>query len=332
MSWNNIQTDSGTAASALLFDDNQLLVTVSPGKLGEPPKVALSPYYSVRNEAVTAAEGSVTTLAFERAPNSREVRVFGSIAAGAQPWRDLMGVDDPAYYAGWAIQQALLARGVKFRGTIRVRHRPVAAIGAPLAVNLPMPKVRSEWREPPVPLVEEVAAINKISQNLHAEVLLRRAGIAAGPVADAPDKAPQPGSREAGLSALQALLGRIGVPRTSYDFADGSGMSSYNRVTPRATVALLRWGSRQPWSAQWRASLPIAGQDGTLRRRFLGTPLQGRLFAKTGTLNATNALSGYLIAASGRELTFAVFANDVPGDVSAARAIDAALGVIAAAN
>ena len=72
--------------------------------------------------------------------------------------------------------------------------------------------------------------------------------------------------------------------------------------------------------------------DGTLRRRFAGTPLQGKVWAKTGTLNATNALSGYLQAASGRELTFSVFANDVPDGANAVPVLDALLGAIAAAN
>jgi D-alanyl-D-alanine carboxypeptidase/D-alanyl-D-alanine-endopeptidase (penicillin-binding protein 4) len=109
-------------------------------------------------------------------------------------------------------------------------------------------------------------------------------------------------------------------------------MSTYNRVSPRAAVALLIWGQTKPWGRVWRSSLPIAAVDGTLRRRFGGTALSGKLWAKTGTLNATNALSGYLQAASGQELIFSMFANDVPGDASAAPAIDAALALIAAAN
>ena len=79
-------------------------------------------------------------------------------------------------------------------------------------------------------------------------------------------------------------------------------------------------------------TLPVGGVDGTLARRFGGTILDRKLFAKTGTLNATNALSGYMIAASGRTLTFSVYANDVPDGTSATKAMDAALVLIAAAN
>ena len=109
-------------------------------------------------------------------------------------------------------------------------------------------------------------------------------------------------------------------------------MSTYNRISPRATVALLRWTASQPWAAAYRASLPIGGVDGTLRRRFAGTPLAGRIFAKTGTLNATNALSGWMIAASGRKLTFSIIANDVPDGTSALAAMDGTLLAIAAQN
>jgi D-alanyl-D-alanine carboxypeptidase/D-alanyl-D-alanine-endopeptidase (penicillin-binding protein 4) len=109
-------------------------------------------------------------------------------------------------------------------------------------------------------------------------------------------------------------------------------MSSYNRAAPRGTVKMLRWIAAQPWGAAWRASLPVAGVDGTLARRFKGTLLEGKLFAKTGTLNATNALSGYLIAKSGKILTFSAFANDVPADASATRFLDAALIAVAEAN
>lgn len=331
MSWNNIPTDSGTATSALIVDNNELPLVVSPGVPGQAAVVSVSPYFSVRNEAVTVAEGE-TSLAFDRPVNERELRIYGTIAAGSPPWRQLLGIDDPAHYAGWALQRALQAQGVRQAGRLRVVHRKVQLPGMPDPAPAASGSASSAVVEPAVPLIDEVTTINKLSQNLHAEALLRRAGAAVAARDVSGPATLQPGSLEAGLQALIAMLERAGVPRSGYDFSDGSGMSTYNRVSPRAAVALLRWGAAQKWGGEWRASLPIGGTDGTLRRRFLGTPLQGRIFAKTGTLNATHALSGYLIAASGRELTFAAFANDVPAQKGASAAIDAALGVIAAAN
>jgi D-alanyl-D-alanine carboxypeptidase/D-alanyl-D-alanine-endopeptidase (penicillin-binding protein 4) len=173
----------------------------------------------------------------------------------------------------------------------------------------------------PPPLAEDVRTINKVSQNLHAELLLRRVALKEGS-----------GSVAFGIHAVEAMFAKAGVPRTAWDFSDGSGMSSYNRIAPRGMVTLLRWIAGQPWGAAWRESLPVGGIDGTLARRFKGTALEGKVFAKTGSLNQTNALAGYLIARSGKTLTFAAFANDVPGDVSATAQIDAALLAVAAGS
>lgn len=324
MSWNNIGTDSGTATSALVIDNNEMPIVVTPGPVGQSPLVTVSPYYTLINQAVTASAGE-TRLQIDRAVGSRVLRLFGTIKAGGQPWRELTGLDDPADYAGWLIARELVARGVKVRGKVREVHRaagtPVAALSAKLATSV---------ESPAVPLVEEVSLINKVSQNLHAELLIRRLADAAPP--DEAGKPPLVDSLDRGLAAARTVFQRAGLPRAGYDFSDGSGMSTYNRISPRAAVTLLQWTASQPWGAQYRASLPVGGVDGTLRRRFAGTPLAGRLFAKTGTLNATNALSGWLITASGRELTFSIIANDVPDGTSALAAMDAALQAIAAQN
>ena len=332
MSWNNIGSDSGTAISALIIDNNEVPIAVAPGLSGQPARVTVSPYFTLVNEVVTAAEGK-TRIEVDRAVNGRTLRVYGQIAAGATPWKTLLGIDDGADYAAWTLRQALAARGVKITGKTRVIHRPVRDPQAPEQPGL------REQRQPAALLVveapglaEEVVAINKPSQNLHAEALLRRVGITASTRQMLDPPAVQQGSREAGLAALRSVLAAAGIPRAGYDFADGSGMSTYNRVSPRAAVALLRWGAGQPWGADWRASLPVGGVDGTLKRRFTAAPLAGKVFAKTGTLNATNALAGYMRAASGRELTFAILANDVPDGTSALAAIDSALGLVAAAN
>ena len=134
------------------------------------------------------------------------------------------------------------------------------------------------------------------------------------------------------MKRVGEMLASAGVPRTAWDLSDGSGMSTYNRVSPRGIVTLLRWIDRQAWASAWKATLPIAGVDGTLANRFKAGPLQGRLFAKTGTLNATNALSGWLTARSGRVLAFSFYANDVPEGVKATEAMDSALDIVAEAN
>lgn len=323
MSWNNIPTRSGTATSALTLDDNELAMTVTPAAVGQPPMVALPTYFTIANRAITVASGP-TTIDFDRAPNGTEVRVTGTIASGAKLEELRLGIDDPAHYAAWMLRNMLQARGVRVTGVVSTRHRPFGPGddhanrgGNPYAAP---PATEALARLVPPPLIEDLTRINKISQNLHAELMLRRIGRQTGS-----------GSIADGQAVVRAMLSAAGVERTAFDFSDGSGMSTYNRVTPRGMIVFLRWVSRQPWGAAWRATLPIGG-EGTLTRRFAGTALAGKLFAKTGTLNATNALSGYMTGKSGAALTFSIFANDVPDGESAIRAMDQALLLVASAN
>lgn len=325
MSWNNIPSRSGTGISALTLDENEFVIEVAPGALGAPPKLVLPlGYYSVENRAVTVA-GAENRLGFDRAPNGTLLRVTGTIGADAKPETQRVGIDDPAHYAAWRLRDLLVARGVKVTGSVSARHRPLMPSddpevrGAAPAARPPAQAVLAKLTPPP--LAEDVVIINKVSQNLHAELLLRRVGSRQGS-----------GSIADGIVEVRKMLEAAGVPRTAWDLSDGSGMSSYNRVAPRGAAKMLRWIAAQPWGAAWRASLPIGGVDGTLSRRFKGTVLEGKIFAKTGTLNATNALSGYLIAKSGKTLTFSTFANDVPADASATRFLDAALVLVAEAN
>jgi len=321
MSWNNMATRSGTAASALTIDDNELHLRVLPSEPGRPPRLELPAYYDVDNRAVTAAAGK-TDLSYDRMPGSFLLRLWGTIAADAEPQLLRLGIDDPAHYAAWRMKEMLQARGVKVGGQVEARHRPLRPADDPEVRNGAPPARPPEpdaiARLEPPPLAEDLVRINKVSQNVHAELMLRRVGRdeGAGSVAD-------------GLAAVRAMLEQAGVPRRAYELADGSGMSTYNRMAPRGMVTLLRWIAAQPWGAAWRTTLPVAGVDGTLSRRFKGTALEGKLFAKTGSLNATSALAGYMVAKSGRTLTFAIYANDVPEDVSATKTMDAALELIA---
>jgi D-alanyl-D-alanine carboxypeptidase/D-alanyl-D-alanine-endopeptidase (penicillin-binding protein 4) len=324
MAWNNIGTRSGTAASALTIDDNELPMLVTAAAPGEAPKVEIAPYFAVENRAVTAASGK-TDLSFSREPNGQILRLTGTIAAGAERETIRLGIDDPAHYAAWQLKRMLQARGVRVTGKVDVRHRPTTAADDPKTRNgapaARLPRAESLASVVPAPLIEDLTHTNKVSQNLHAELILRRVGILQGT-----------GSAADGIAVVRDMLTQAGVPRTAYDFSDGSGMSTYNRVAPRGMVIFLNWIAKQPWGAAFRATLPIAGVDGTLSKRFKGNLLEGKLFGKTGTLNAASAVSGYMIGKSGRTLTFSIYANDMPQGVGATGTMDAALEMIAAEN
>jgi D-alanyl-D-alanine carboxypeptidase/D-alanyl-D-alanine-endopeptidase (penicillin-binding protein 4) len=163
------------------------------------------------------------------------------------------------------------------------------------------------------PMIEDLTLTNKVSQNLHAELTLRALGRTLG--AD--------GSIAQGARVVRAFLISAGISPDDFFFYDGSGMSSGDLITPRAYTTLLSYAARQGWGAEWKATFPIAGVDGTLANRFKGTALEGHLFAKTGTLGEGNTLSGYLTAASGRTLVFSILVNDHrPGSSAEVQAID----------
>jgi D-alanyl-D-alanine carboxypeptidase/D-alanyl-D-alanine-endopeptidase (penicillin-binding protein 4) len=324
VSWEDLATRYGTAASALTLDDNEVQLRVLPGRPGAPPRIEHLGYLRIDNRASTAPAGA-TALRVDRLPGSDLVRLHGTISAGAEPAVLRLGIDDPAHFAAWRLKSLLQARGVRVSGTVAARHRPYrpaddpAVRGGAPPPRPPEPDVLA--RLSPPPLRTDLTVINKASQNLHSELMLRRVGLRRGT-----------GSIEDGLAAIEAMLDRAGVPDASVDLSDGSGMSVYNRVAPRGLTTLLRWIAAQPWGAAWRETLPIGGVDGTLARRFRGGPLEARVFAKTGTLSGTNALSGYLLTKSGRTLIFLAFANDMPRGVSGTRIIDSALELIASEN
>jgi serine-type D-Ala-D-Ala carboxypeptidase/endopeptidase (penicillin-binding protein 4) len=328
-SWNNMATRSGTAISALSIDDNELAVEVRGAEtLGGAPTAAWvggDPGYPLVVDAVTTS-GLPTDLRVERRPGSSAVRVFGRIAAGdAQTVR--IGVEDPAELSARRLKGLLTAAGVEVRGATRIRHRPERLADDPDsgsdAQPEPLPPGVEVARLTPGPLGEDLARINKVSQNLHAELVLRRLGLLDGGT----------GSSGHGLKKIAETAASAGIDPVDWDLFDGSGMSTYNRLTPRAVVQLLLWSQTRPWGEAFRNTLPIGGVDGSLARRFVGTPLQGKIFAKTGTLSGVNALSGFLIARSGRTLVFSIMANDRPTEAGGALpAMDAALLRIAAAN
>lgn len=337
-SWEDLVTRSGAATSALTVNNNEVAIEVKPGAApGDPAEVSWRAMdvlgggypYDLRNDVVTVADADdrEDAIGVERLSNPSIVRAYGEIEVSSAARNIPVAVISPAASAAWRFEYLLEERGVVIDGEVRVEHRPVVLADNPEyrkeAAAPSRPREGSEIaRLLPPPLVEDVSFILKQSQNLHAELLLRRLGLVEGG-----------GSIEDGLAIIEKMLTEVGVPRAGWDFSDGSGMSIYNRVTPRAVAKLLHWSSQKPWAQAFRDTLPIGGVDGTLRRRFAGTALEGRIFAKTGTLTAVNGLSGFMMTKSGKMLIFSAFANDRPSEAgSSIAAMDAALVEISETN
>jgi D-alanyl-D-alanine carboxypeptidase/D-alanyl-D-alanine-endopeptidase (penicillin-binding protein 4) len=173
-------------------------------------------------------------------------------------------------------------------------------------------------------LLDDVTVTNKVSQNLHAELWLHHLGKKA---------ACSRGSTVEGARLVRAFLEHAGVDKDDFVFFDGSGLSGHDLVTPRATVRLLQYASTQPWFADWKKSLPVGGEDGSLAERFGKAPLKDHVFAKTGTLGEARALSGYLEGASGKTVIFSIMVgNHMPQTTKDREAMDKIVVAIAAAN
>jgi D-alanyl-D-alanine carboxypeptidase/D-alanyl-D-alanine-endopeptidase (penicillin-binding protein 4) len=177
------------------------------------------------------------------------------------------------------------------------------------------------------PIAEDVIYTDKVSQNLHAELLLH----ALGRVVPCWE-----GSTVAGARLIRAFLIKAGISPDDFLLYDGSGLSSHDLVAPRALTQLLAYAAKQPWFADFKAALPVGGIDGSLTNRFTGDDqpqLKGKVFAKTGSLGESRALSGYLTAASGQTLVFSLMDDNHPPANTADRTLmDQILALIAAAN
>ncbi len=344
----------GAPVSALTINDNQIKVTVSPGTaVGEPATVVVDPavpsYYTLDVSVTTGAKKSESHVEMERALGSKVLRVYGSIALDSQPDEEEVAIHDPAEYAAIALKGMLEARGIVVTGTARAVHvQSVETKGFSKQVSEPIPSVvfdgpngcavvadgpRTSTNElvlashRSVPLGEDIVVTNKVSQNLHAEILLRQMG------PFSPSSSCK-GTIAGGAQVVRAYLTtRVGIDKDDFTFFDGSGLSGHDLVTPRASVRLLQYAPTQPWFAQWKASLPVGGEDGSLMTRFGKAPLKDHVFAKTGTLGEARALSGYLECASGRTVIFSIMVgNHLPATNDDRELMDKIVAAIAAAN
>ncbi|WDF71710.1 D-alanyl-D-alanine carboxypeptidase/D-alanyl-D-alanine endopeptidase [Novosphingobium sp. KACC 22771] len=322
-----IRPGTRTQISALTINDNELTVLANPGDaVGAPGRAALeiaAPDMEIVNQITTGTADSRAEVMVEMIPGTRQIRLFGSLPLGGREQRLDFDIDDPADYAAIRLAQLLRERGVKVTGHPRARHAPMGPVDMIPGPVTPTTPAQDLSTLTPPDLIEDLTITSKVSQNLHAHLFLKKLALTQG----------LPATTPAGRMVLNQTIARAGLADWTHDFYDGSGLSPDNRITPRAMVQYLHWVDAQPWAADWRKTLPIGGVDGTLGRRMKNPVLQGKVFAKTGTLLAANALAGYLIAASGRELTFAIYANDRPsGAPSVLPTMDEALALIAAAN
>lgn len=300
----DLQWGYGAPITALAFNDNALNIHFLPGeKAGDNAKVWLDPvsdYYRLNNRLGTATPGATHRIFVERLPGSMTMDVWGEIPAGVSEEDDTVAIADPPRLMAELFKRALVARGITIRGEVKVRE--LARIEAANSVDAFAPAtgrvVLAERQSPP--LSEDITVTNKVSQNLHAEMLLRTLG----------HELKNYGSLTMGLEVLRGFAAEIGIEPNETYFADGSGLSRQALVTPRAVVKLLTFMAHSPRAAIYFDSLPVAGVDGTLADRFRNSSAARKIHAKTGSIEHVNTLSGYMELPTGNRLAFSILVDN----------------------
>ncbi len=283
--WYAAQTD------ALSYNENCIKIFVDVTAGGAPVSVKLEPatrHVQISYSARTGARNAKNTLDITRLPDTNVIEITGVLPSRYPNRTRTITVDDPAGYFVDVFATVLQEVGIAFQTPPRVeRRRDALPAGKPLHTHT-SPR-----------LSRLVDFTNKESSNHYAEQLLLTT--AASRTGHA--------SRESAAEMLSAWMGSMGVSKDEFRPVDGSGLSRKNRISAEALLTLLRYMHRSPNAGAFKNSLPVAGVDGTLRRRMGGTPASGRTLAKTGFMRGISSLAGYTEDALGRPLAFVVMFN-----------------------
>ncbi|MEM1424824.1 MAG: D-alanyl-D-alanine carboxypeptidase/D-alanyl-D-alanine-endopeptidase [Planctomycetota bacterium] len=301
-SWPTAQLNRWYCAqvSGLNFHANVLRVYTKPTEVGRPPLVTVEPevpWLDIANKAKTVGRGRNHTAWASRAIGSNRIGIHADVRHATTPIE--VTVHEPGLVLGRVIASRLASRDHE---EPRVRF---AGDDEDLSGGETIHRVRT-----PIEIVLE--RCNVSSHNLYAEALIKRTGAEASNAQ---------GTWPRGAFAVRSLLTqRVGPDKTgALVVADGSGMSRENRVTSDLLAHWLVAMDRTPEAEAFRESLPSAGEEGTLRKRFRRTDPVNEVRAKTGYLSGVSALSGYVThEKTGRTIVFSIISNDKPRDVALA--------------
>jgi len=320
----DLMWDYGAPVSALTVNDNVVFASLKPAdRVGQRALLTLDPYtsyYTVRNLVTTTARGIARNIGVLREPGSLELTFWGTIPLGDAGDDEALAIEEPATANAQLLRTLLQQRGILVRGKARavhsqswqypppLPHQPLVALPA----SSPSRIVLAEHHS--APLLEDLVVINKVSQNLHVEMMLRLLGKLKG----------VSGSLSGGLDVESKFLTeRVQIDAAEFSLYDGSGLSRSDLATPHAFTQLLQYAYGQPWATEFRSTLPIAAEDGSLSTRFKGTFAADHLEAKTGQLGEVNSLSGYAITKGGHNIAFSILINHhTLGNTKAKQMID----------
>ncbi|WP_066369625.1 D-alanyl-D-alanine carboxypeptidase/D-alanyl-D-alanine endopeptidase [Neobacillus fumarioli] len=303
--WSDETTYYGAQISALTasptkdFDAGSVLVEVKPGtKIGDKPSVTVTPetnYVKLLNHSKTAKSESKRKIKIEREHAKNTIVIEGTFPMKTKPVKEWVGVWEPTRFAVTLFNQSLTKHGIKVSGKIKTGMVPDTA-------NILI-------SHQSMPLAELMIPFMKLSNNVHAEMLVKEMGkVVKGE-----------GSWNKGLEVMEAELAKWGVNPKTMVLRDGSGVSHVNLISANQISQLLFSIQKEKWFPSYLRALPIAGEEdklvgGTLQYRLKNPNLKGKVRAKTGTLSTVSSLSGYVTTKSGSQLVFSIMLNNLLDD------------------
>ena len=316
--WDDLDYAYSAPFSALQLNDGVIRVNVFPARsVGSPALISVDPptgYTRILNGIATVAPGVPPQIAVEREADGPGLILGGEIPADTLMVERTVAVREPTRFFVTVLRETLRETGIEVEGFAVLPGDRVHETEAMLGVPAPLFVHQSP------PLLEMLPLMLKPSQNQIAEMMLRTLG----------RKLRGEGSAEAGEAAVDSILTSWELSPEELIMADGSGLSRYNFVAPELLIGLLTRMTRSPNWEVWYAALPVAGIDGTLAGRMQGTPAEGNVHAKTGTLSNVRALSGYVTTQAGERMVFSMIVNNSRlSSRDADRLVDAALARIA---
>ena len=302
--WDDTPFAYSAPVSALSFNQNAARVTITPDAPATLARIDVTPPYApvrLRNDVRTVSDGVARPVVLRPAEGDRPLSITGQVSALAPPVARVVAVADSAAYYASALREGLRQAGLEVTGEA-LSVRSLSTDSQPVVT----PDTQRAVRRSPT-LAEMATTMMRLSQNLYAESLLRIVG----------RTIEGEGSAAAGRDVVQRRLRAWHIPQESVRMADGSGLSRYNLISPRALVQILTHVAADPaLGPTFTEVLPVAGRSGTLARRLQGTSAAGRVRAKTGSFTHARSLAGYVDTVHGDRLAFAFVVNDYGVDGS----------------
>jgi D-alanyl-D-alanine carboxypeptidase/D-alanyl-D-alanine-endopeptidase (penicillin-binding protein 4) len=284
--------------TGLGFNDNSVDISWKPGPtLGSPAVLTMDPNLgdvTLENRTRTTIANGPSNIGdrMYRVPGTLQLWAEGEVAADYRGSVESFALPDPNLFAARALRQALAEAGIAVLGTAKSTTDSTAFFTA--RGTTPLAETVSR------PLTDWIFPVLNTSQNWYAEMLLKQLG----------RQFDHDGSWEGGLAVERRFLrDSVRADTTQFALADGSGLSASNLVSPLTFAQLLGYIRKHARYESFAAGLPQSGQTGSLKNRFLGTPMEGRVRAKTGSISRVNTLSGYLELPNGKSYSFSVQLN-----------------------